>query len=75
MLRLLAKNEPYNHSMQMLVFSVSVKNVTFTRDVILSIGMQINLKNIGMTGFEPATPASRTQYTTKLCHIPISTYN
>ena len=36
MLRLLAKDEPYNHSTQMLVFSVSVKNVTFVQDVILS---------------------------------------
>ena len=74
MLRLLAKNEPYNHSMQMLVFSVSVKNVTFVQDVILS-KLLLKQKNIGMTGFEPATPASRTQYTTKLCHIPISAYN
>ena len=36
MLKLLAKDEPYKFSMQMLVFSASVKNVTFVQDVILS---------------------------------------
>ena len=28
-------------------------------------------KMVGMTGFEPATPSSRTKCTTKLCYIPI----
>lgn len=27
-------------------------------------------KMVGMTGFEPATPSSRTKCTTKLCYIP-----
>ena len=26
---------------------------------------------VGMTGFEPATPSSRTKCTTKLCYIPM----
>ena len=28
-------------------------------------------KMVGMTGFEPATPSSRTKCTTKLCYIPM----
>ena len=59
MLKLLTKDEPYKFSMQMLVFSVSVKNVTFVQDVILSDNIyKISLKNIGTTGFEPATPTT-----------------
>lgn len=28
---------------------------------------------VGMTGFEPATPYSRSKCTTKLCYIPLTT--
>ena len=30
----------------------------------------VKIKMVGMTGFEPATSASRTQRSTKLSHIP-----
>lgn len=33
------------------------------------------LQMVGMAGFEPATPASRTLYSTKLSHIPITDDN
>ena len=34
--------------------------------------MPCDLKQlVGMTGFEPATPSSRTKCTTKLCYIPM----
>jgi hypothetical protein len=32
------------------------------------------MKVVGMTGFEPATSASRTQRSTKLSHIPTGIY-
>ena len=35
---------------------------------------QVIQQKIGMTGFEPATPATRTRCATKLRYIPIHTY-
>jgi hypothetical protein len=34
------------------------------------IGLEAFLVSVGMTGFEPATPSSRTKYATGLRYIP-----
>ena len=36
----------------------------------ISIDLSMEIKKIGVTGFEPATSASRTQRSTKLSHTP-----